>query len=148
MSRSVMSWSPTLASVPLLIPKPRLPLPKFVTPVAAKPTRTKMKRPAIMAVPNLDFCKRRKEESIGFRVRLEDDRCFRGRAGAHQAAPLGRSKRAGPGDYGAQETRCRQLEDARPVVGPRRGPGDCRRVARLSAGRCRLVCPRDPDRTR
>ena len=41
-----------------------------------------------MPVPTLDLETRRKKESIGIPVRLEEDRRSRGRAGAHQAAPL------------------------------------------------------------
>src|SRR5438270_12801845 len=91
MSRSLISWSPTLASVPLLKPKPSVPpLPKFEMPPAANPAMIRMTTSAITQVPILDLEARRKKESIGFQELLEGDRRFRGRAGAHQAAPLRR----------------------------------------------------------
>src|SRR5260221_5042939 len=101
-SRSLTDWSPTLASVPLLIPKPSVPLPKFEISASAKPPMIATTTRAMIQVPTLDFERRRKKVSIGFRERLGDDHRFRGRAGVHQAAPLGHLKRGvGPGEYAA-----------------------------------------------
>src|SRR4029079_15805996 len=115
---------------------PRFPDPKFEISASAKPPMMATTIRAMIHVPTLDFETRRKKVSIGFRKKREEDCRFTSRAGAHQAAPLGRSKRQG---NGLEETRRGQLEDARPVVRPRRGSGDCRGLGRLSGRGCRVV---------
>src|SRR6185437_10191886 len=96
MSWSVTCLSPTFASVVLLIPRPPIwPVPKLERSASAKPARMATPIAATTHVPILEFEIRRKKESIGFPVRMEGDRRFRGRAGAHQAAPLGTAKGRG-----------------------------------------------------
>src|SRR5215212_8638611 len=102
MSRSVIDWPPTLASVPLLEPNPRFPDPKFEISARAKPPMMATTISTMINLPTLDFETRRKKVSIGFRKKWEEDCRFRSRAGAHQAPPLGRSKRQA---NGLEETR-------------------------------------------
>src|SRR5438105_99217 len=149
MSRSETSWSPTLARVELLIePRPMSPEPKFVTPVAAKPIRTRMNSTATIPVPIFDLDKRRKKESIG--IPGTETGGWAEALGASlapiKARPLG-ARRTGV-KHVVEEAGRRQLEDARALRGPGGGLGDRRGIEAVSrCGRC-PVRSRDPDRTR
>jgi len=74
------------------MPKPIWPDPKLLRSATAKPARMAIRIAAMMPVPILDLETRRKKESIGIPVRMDRRRLFRGRAGVHQAAPLGPAK--------------------------------------------------------
>src|SRR6185312_9695001 len=99
-SRSSTCWSPTFASVELPMPMlPICPVPKLDKSASANPARMATPIAATTQVPILELEIRRKKESIGFPVRLEDGCPFRGETGVHQAAPLG----LGKGGTGAGE---------------------------------------------
>src|SRR3954452_4535040 len=112
MSRSLTCWSPTLARVPLLMPKPIWPEPKFDRSAAANPARIAMPMAAIIPVPILDLETRRKKVSMGSE-----------RAGGRSALGSGLAC-IKPRGYGRrqegvrdviEEARRRQLENARGV---------------------------------
>src|SRR6476646_4858688 len=89
MSLSVICWLPTLASVESPMPKPMLPDPKLLRSLIANPARIAIRKKAETQRPIFELVMRRKKENIGFqRCRWEVARCFRGRAGVRQAAPL------------------------------------------------------------
>src|SRR4051794_31245654 len=119
MSCSSTLSPPTLASVVLLMPRPSpaVPVPKFDKSARAKPPRMARPMAATTHVPIFEFETRLKKVSIGFRCGMKL-RVFRGRAGVHQAARLGgRQGRR----HDTEEAGRGQLEDARRLVGPRRG---------------------------
>src|SRR6476660_4826458 len=129
------------------MPRLILPDPKLLRSATAKPARMAISTMAMMPVPTLDLETRRKKESIGVPVRMEEDSRFRGRAGAHQAAQLrGANTRGDKGNHAAQEARRRELEDAWTVVRSRRDSRDRGRGPRLFRGRRRTLCALDPDR--